>query len=410
MKIFFVFLLTGHSPPANFYGFYNEIRHGYEVSRFLEKDAMILAADGTWKVSREDDKTLLSTYALTAAGKKSKNPNKEKTPSYPPILAPARTLSDLKKSLLQLKDQDQLVLYVVGHGEDPNDPNRPETARLNLWGHEITWEDLGSVLKQLPASISIKISSVNCYGGAVHALARQLPNVCSSSFIPFFSEGFRKYSSSYYGDAFWKKYLEKKGQASFGELALEGIVNDYSNAAAGNLSSFDYIDFVLGKGPYTYKFKNEPGRSRWVKDSEGYMIMQKSLPPDFEPQFSFSPLLSFATVLSSLEIENELSDLVQTDIEKLPALQASLKKIGLQDSHWHEILRQFEKKSEGFLKAAQAFDAEKNSGSVLVDLREYYQFHLILDGFSSLEEFEKTANEEQKKKLLDLIHCEWSPL
>jgi hypothetical protein len=250
-KTHYIFIDAGNGPNDNHKTYYNEVRHGYEVGKSKGSSAHIFAKDGSWKLGEERD-TNLSNFALTAKGRANKNSSSTKEPSYPPIIAPASSLSQLKKDIAKLGvgPKDKVVISINGHGNQTSIKNNPKDATLMLWGEEVKWKDFQQVLNVLPSSSKKKLTTNICYGGGVHYLSHVNKNVCSSSVVPGFTESSSGLNfEGMYSTGFWDKVKKDKTPSLF-EASVDGFSKDRANAGLGNLSSMDYIDRVLARGQY----------------------------------------------------------------------------------------------------------------------------------------------------------------
>lgn len=412
-EIYAILVAGGQSQQANFYGFYNEVRHAYEALRAQGKTVRIVATDGTWKVSREAPGERLSTFSLTEAGKRAPDPNQEKTPSYPPIDYPATSLAGLQGAIksLSLAPNDQLLIYFIGHGEEPLKPQQPETAVIKFWGRDYTWQEVGNLLQEavLP-TVEIKIAAVACHGGGVHAIARALPNACSSSFVPFFSEGIRLYTESMYGAAFWSEYTRRSGQTSFGALAHTGQAGDLPNLGLGAISSFDYVDFVTRKGPYTGRYRNEPLRNRPIRGKHGEFIYRRLAPVGYQPNlrsFSWSEWRRFYEDL--IEQGRTLREVVLSDYRNLPRAAGILRNVWAGPSPIHRALTDGAPPREEMLRVADRFDRDQDIERPAAALARFAFFHEAVENALRLQEFNARATAEEKRKFAQLARCEWSP-
>lgn len=123
---------------------------------------------------------------------------------------------------------------------------------------------------------------------------------------------------------------EKRGSTSFADLMINAFKSDSDNMNLGRLSSFDFVDYVLKKGPYDPKWNTSPkDKSTYGEDAwksrlrEGYA---PAIPPD-----SFLA----ETKLNESNLEAKIcadccSNPVQRDINRIERLAKILNEIAQQ--------------------------------------------------------------------------------
>lgn len=466
------YIVVDASPTknSNFYAMYNEVRKGYEVLSSTNNDVRVLAKDGKWRVSPElANSPPLSNLKLTEPARRSADPNTQPIPEYPPISRPAKSAQDIVDQIksMNLKSGQSVVLYINGHGT-PSTTKSPDRTGITFWGNESSWSEVEKALKQISPDIRIKIATLTCFGGGVHSLSRNLPNVCSTSTVPFFSAGSAgNYEEHQFNKGFWQKIQDTKGRTSFAEASIEGFKTDTGNFQLGSLSSFDYIDFVMKKSPYDKERPDIDGV--WINQN-GKKIWQKKPPSGFER--SFSPEMDiFNTVSIPSNLESKVylgcSGGVQSDLAKLTQLSQTLNEVArqavVQDIHkkaerqpaqvrtiFHDVIDDMKKNGSKYLQIAKMYEdkfkdlarrwnvhKEKNKDSWGItkwwygegderakiqkefdalkanaqqDLKQYSFNHQMLERLGRLDEFNKKATPEQKEKFVHLLQCEWEPL
>lgn len=235
----------------NYVTYYNEIRHGYEVAKSKNKEAYVLAADGSWDVSMRGT-AYESSYALTREGKKNQNDRHFfSPPTYPPIDSDLNSVSDIRKMLseMDLKNGQSVILYINGHGSSSGEGASPGDQYIDVWGKRIKWKDLSPLLAQYP-NTKFKIKTNICFGGGVHDISLLNDNVCSASSVPHFqlsSSGVTQESLS--SETFFN-HIKENSNTSLADASIASFREDYANLGLGTLSSFNYVDKVLGKGQF----------------------------------------------------------------------------------------------------------------------------------------------------------------
>ncbi len=256
-KTFYILFNGGAGSEINYYRFYNEIRRGYEVLKYLKLPVKIATADGTWDVTPHYNEEL-SKYSLT----KSQNTQDD---SYPPIDSAARSTEDLIKIIQshKLNKGDNVVIFMNGHGKTSS-PNmiseellQPKLYRYSFWNNPQTWKSIANALKKIPSTINIKIATNTCYGGAIHHISRTLPNVCTTTSIPYMKESTSGiHEEGFFSKNFFGQILSSRGETSFAMASIFAMRYDIGNLHLGSLSSFDFVDYVLKNSPYNRRMGN----------------------------------------------------------------------------------------------------------------------------------------------------------
>lgn len=281
----------GTSPNSNYYRYYNEIRRAFESLRSVGKNPTVIAKNGRWELTQQSDETL-SSIALTEEGRKSKSPTNG-IPAHPPISGTARNVDDFINAIkaMKIKDGDSLVLYVNAHGRSPRNPSDPSTATIQAWGSEIEFNQLAGALKKLPQGVNLKLVTTTCFGGGVHSISIELPNVCSASMTSYFSKSSSGgFEESLFNKGLWQNFVDTRANTSFAAANLAGFRGDSANLNLGRLSSFDYVDYVMRRGPYEKLWTKTNGS--WVQVGSDRVFQRR-------PDSDYSPVLpADALVLS----------------------------------------------------------------------------------------------------------------
>lgn len=237
------------------------------------------------------------------------------------------------------------------------------------------------------------------------------------------------------------------------------------------ISGFDYVDFVLKKGPYDSKL--DPTDSRW-ENINGDRVYQTPLPTGYVSTLPPNNLLFFpyrffpennlplrgpisachstpvsndlqrierlSKLLSSLLSEQLESDL-ERKIQSRPPIArtvfydaiSDMKQNGQRylalardyDRRFSELKKRWEEHSEkwkdswditkwwfneGETRAQIQKEFDELKAAAERDLKQYSFNHQMLERLDQLEEFDKKATPGQKKKFVQLLQCEWEPL
>jgi hypothetical protein len=85
---------------------------------------------------------------------------------------------------------DNLIIDFMGHGKQPDGFDAPKSggvglnAMSQLWAGILTYGEIEQVLNALP-DLNIFLTGDQCYGGGMHEVSFDLPNVCSTSSSDF---------------------------------------------------------------------------------------------------------------------------------------------------------------------------------------------------------------------------------
>jgi hypothetical protein len=175
----------GTSATSNYYRFYNDVRRAYETLVSQGKEPKVFAKNGEWVLQQQKSENLM-TYSLDPKAPPIQGSFWADL-SYPPISGPAGNVNDFMTALksMPLKDGDSVVFYITAHGSSPNSPANPSTSTISAWKQEIQFKDFEKALEQIPKGVKIKLITTTCFGGGIHSISRNLPNVCSSSTVPY---------------------------------------------------------------------------------------------------------------------------------------------------------------------------------------------------------------------------------
>jgi hypothetical protein len=322
---------------------------------------------------------------------------------------------------------------------------------------------LADALAKLPEGVKLKLISTTCFSGGIHSIARKLNNVCSSSttnhIYPSSSGNFQEFR---FNLGLWDTFSKTKSP-SFAQANLEGFKGDDANLNLGRLSSFDYIDWVLKDGPYK-KTGNSGPKMRWI-EKDGIQILQvvngftSQLPPE-------ASILSETLSPNSMEAgvcEECWSESIQADLAKISNLAQTLNQIAQQAivrdlnakadrqpaqlrSIFHDVIDDMKINGNKYLKISKTYedkykelvrswnenkekvakagtwqlegdqwakfqsDFDNLKSNAERELKQYSFNHQMLVRLEQLDEFNKKATTEQKKKFVHLLQCEWEPL
>lgn len=450
----------GGSLISNYAAFYNNIRYGYETLRSLKITPVVIAKDGTWAIAPEGEK-LLSSIAFTREGRHHPNKGRRKPPTYPPIDGAARDEDDFATAMAATgakENRDTILLYLDGHGSAPISPGAPSTAAISGWNERVAYLALKRKIDRLPDGVGVKIVDTACFSGGVHSISRDLPGVCSASTTNHMKPSFgtsgkgKAEGQDLFAKGFWDHVRERKGRTSLAEAALAGFQADSINLNEGRLSSFDYVDFVLRRGPYDPTWqeafeKKYPGGKKWDwwgKESWSRLLesgFSSALPPDAtlakdctKPQ-EYSPreLDRLGATLNAImhrirsssagaqppevrTIFHEVIDDMKANGDRYTALARSY------EARYEALLRERDElrlQAEG--KSWKDHDDGKARARItrkLADLRKEAAKtlrrasfnHEMLKRLDLLEDFATQATAGERRKFLELLRCEWEPL
>ena len=447
----------GASKTANYYRYYNDVRRAYETLKSQNKPTTVIGKDGTWKLAQQDTESL-SSFALTESGKRN-TPSSSAVPVYPPLSGSARGISDIMGSMdkMNLKPGDTVFLYLTAHGGPPSNVADPSTATVVGWNEEFEFNQLAEALKKLPPGVKVKLVSTTCFSGGIHSIARQLPNVCSSSTTNHLYESSSgDFQEFRFNRGLWDAFRKNK-QVSFAEANLEAFKADDANMNLGRLSSFDYIDWTLKTGPYKNPKVDTP--SRWTDTDNGrtWQTINKYrgvFPADAEilskkvdtSSCSSSVQNDLANLTRLTETLNELSQqAIAQDLKnranRQPAQMRTIFNDVIDDMKkngpkYLQISNQYQQKYKELMARWNAHKAKfKDSWGITKwwygegderakiqkefdvlkansqrDLKQYSFNHQMLERLDRLDEFNKKATPAQKQKFVSLLQCEWEPL
>ncbi|MBN8542316.1 MAG: hypothetical protein J0L82_18140 [Deltaproteobacteria bacterium] len=452
----------GASKSSNYSRYYNSVLTGYEVLKGKGKQVSVIAKDGKWTMASLDEVSS-GQQANIQSGKL----------VYPAISSPARDLNDIRKALSSYKDGDTLYLHFTSHGGGPSKPGHPESSTLSLFGNDVSYEDLAGVLKEFP-NLKFKIYSGVCYGGGIHHLARSLKNVCSSSAVPYFTQS---YSGSpqmnVFEFEFWKS-IKSNNRPSLASASLDSFEKDIANIDLGSLSSFDYVDFVLKKGPYGKTYDELPS----VRVNANSIPRDPKDPPLWaEGMLKIAQPNGYRSISSTVKTTAQIVDCntgsccastaISNDITRLKRLSETLNEVvqqsAIQDLRtkaerqpaevrtiFHNVIDDMKKNGQKYLQISNQYQQKykelvgrwnahkekfKDSWGITKwwygegeerakiqkefdvlkanaqrDLKQYSFDHQMLERLDRLDEFNKKATPKQKEKFVQLLQCEWEPI
>lgn len=448
----------GTSSTSNYVRFYNAVLRGYETAKFIGSKTTVIAKDGTWKVTKQNPEERFSDFALTPSGKTSEINNGN--PAYPPIQFPAKDIQNLEQAIqsFSASNGDKIVIYITPHGYPPTDKNAPETATIGFWGKEYSYKDLETALAKFP-NVKFKLVTTACNAGGVHSLARNLGNVCTTALVSYFNPSSSGYWHEYPFDvAFWKNVQTSRGRTSMADASLDGLLaQNQPNPEQGQFSSFDFVDFTLKTGQYSAR-KFDMGPNMWVTDR----LWQVHNPSGYSGFLASNTIKSTAFTPSlTTDCSQCCTNPVQQDIARIERLARTLNEIAqqavVQDLEkkadrqpaqvrtiFHDAINDMKKNGARYAQIAQEYDRKfqdlkrrwdeakgksgnnwKTAGTARAqlqrkfdelkvaaerDLKQYSFNHQMLERLDRLEEFNKKATAEQKRKFVQLLQCEWEPL
>ena len=395
----------GGDEKANGYRFYNDVRRSYEIAKKQGLDPVVLAKDGTWKVSQNDTENL-DNLALTPKGKAHLNPKGKVTsaPTYPPIFSGAKSSKDIKNAIeaMKLQEGDQLIVQFTGHGNVSGNMSTPNYLFFNS---QESWASISEAFNGVNSKIPIKIQTSTCFGGGVHILSRLLPNACTSSTVQSNEVSKATGIGNHFYYKFWGEF-HKNSKRSFADLSLDAYKFDSLNAGKGSLSSFDYMAFILRKSPYSKSTKDDHRYEPIIALSPTCSQPKSSEPIDLLEKDMLSIQAQSSEFLKQLPAAfiNELKSLSGSED---PNFQNYQKEINDLKASWNALTAK-EKNEKRAQFEKQSSDVESKYSKALSSIY-YYQKQLrnIID---SLKEFDKVATDKQKEKLLSILKCEWSLL
>lgn len=446
----FVFMNGGRNRNMNFRTYYNEIRYGYEITKQKGFHNHVITADGTWENHKKRAAEEFSTFSLSDEARKNQSENY--VSNYPPINSGLSSKEDLKKHFknMNFEDSNQMALVINGHG-DFGETNDVGEQLVDLWGVSLTWKELGEILKHnIPQNVNIKITTNICNGGGVHKIAQDLPNVCASSAVPSFvpsSSGVN--SMSLFTEGFFD-HIRRNSNASLASASFSAFEADYANRGMGSLSSFDYIDSVLGTGQYD---KSNHYETNLGFDSGydfmsryGEMIQYLESPDVYETTFSLQPQGNIDCIdchtnnLENIygnnfqqteEMLNEIKGVAQIPhsniftgaindlksnknryLRDLRRAKSSLVSI----KNEYERIRRLSSEANSLQRWWHGYEAklrdlqkeyDKAKEGMLLRLQPLLYNMQIIQSTRKVHRFLRTASNEEKQKLIKLWECEW---
>ena len=190
-------------------------------------------------------------------------------------------------------------MVIVGHGKRSKDIEKSETSGLSAWENAV-----GVTFAHLRHAVSVlsngglhpvRIVCLTCYGGGIHYLSRELNNVCTAATAPFLMRSLSAPIQSEFLTGLLDQLSDSKQSHTFAEAVISGYAKDAHNMNLGQISSFDYLDFIFKRGPYNpklaeqfKKFKGIP-RTSDVSNHDSILLDsfildtfdRQSLPPEY---------------------------------------------------------------------------------------------------------------------------------
>jgi len=445
----FIFMNGGRNKEMNYRTYYNEIRYGYEITKSKGFENSVITSDGSWNNITQRKNEDFSTYSISEEAHN--NQSKEYVTGYPPIDTGLKSKEDLKKHIEKLSKSNKksFTFIINGHG-DFGDNDEVGDQVVDLWGVQITWKELSNFLKVIPKSKKIKISTNICNGGGVHYISKTLPNVCSSTAVPSFIPSTSGVNSmSLYTEGFFKDILNNKN-SSLASASISAFENDYANVGLGSLSSYDYIDSIIGSGQYNKSNYFDPKINfntdylLFKKYDEAVQFFQK--PDSFESTFSLAPDHDLHCISCNIK---DLQDFKDKDINKLNINMQGVS--GLLSSPYADLynnaksdlnnnfktymnsLKVYNSKMLKLKKEYESLKKKNKDSNVLekwwynyedklrvlqdklddlkkkskVELQPLLNSLAIIKINNKVKNFLSIATDEQKDKLISLWECEW---
>jgi len=358
----------------------------------------------------------------------------------------------LKQALKDLPPGENLKIFLSDHGYEPTDEKVPLTSGLMLGKVRFSHKDFADIIKEVvPKERKVLLIGSYCFSGGLHSISFENDNICSSAVTDFRTParaeeftGPIKIADPTYGASFWDASLrmlakEKKRPALF-QAHVEAVLGDTPlNDWRGDLSSFAFVDHVLGEGPYTVQgmiggfwswSKHVPYSQIW--DINPY-LKRFNLPeiscmnPGDDIHQFIDKVKDFTDVLDKLPLDlskfpPELQDFFKfqddqwrnerEELLKMLKGQAETFKGALA---WEQIAKMAEEGKLGdakdkFLDPAMTQDMKLQANKFKITLSRYLARLHLLYRAEQLTRFYEKATDKQKKKFEALLKCEQTPL
>ena len=243
----------GASAASNYSRYFNMISKSQQILTGLGMSSKIVAKDGNWTMSDWGDAKNYNPAGELLSDEKNRDIAK------PRIDYPATNIDFFDqaiKDMVSNTKNSNIVIYLTGHGDAPEDPAKPETSSVMFFGDLYSYKEIQQVLAKYPTA-KFKIISDLCFSGGVHTISKNLNNVCSASPVPYFTKFYHGSPVKIIWTRYvWQEIYRTKGRTSLAKASFEGFDKDIANINLGNLSSFDYVHFILKKGPYSKIYRD----------------------------------------------------------------------------------------------------------------------------------------------------------
>lgn len=350
---------------------------------------------------------------------------------------------------LALEQNDTVVIKLIGHGLPTESPGKsaPGSGRIPYWGKPITYKEFGKNLGNFAkdANVKLKLLSTICFPG-VHSMVENIPRACSAANTIFTKKSEIPVDGHIvFETEFWQQ-VESSPSPVFAEVTMRAIAKDLPNSQLGNLSSTDFMNQVLQEGPYTPAYLQSLASNTGSTTPLGKVLdaRQEIIEPFvFVPNWGKScglarfdefkvglDLESFEKILAKALGKQDLSrNSVATEKDKT-FYEAAVSDLRRNSAQYDKDFKSIEK----FVRDLEVKQKENSKiegkdpvrfASEQAKLNKRYQYITkyadeklskyflnlqIVKKMGKLKKFADKASEDQKKKLRDLLECEWETL
>jgi len=429
------FFISGESTDRRFY---NDIRRGYESVKLLGESVNVFVNDGAWNVPQNKYGTKLSDFTLTGAPIPTKAQQQEGNPSYPPVSGPASTIKNIVDGILSsgIKAHDAVFLFFEGHGFRSDSAKTPHESQVCLLDDNASFKEMATELKRLPTGVRLKIITTSCYGGGLHSLARELPNVCTAAMTNFAECAWAGVNEMQFNTGFWDHFTKKEGKTSFLKASAAGFSKDDANLELGRLSSFDFVDYVLKRGPYDLSWPMEEWQQRetiYLESRDAKQVTHGKIGLSARQELGYKGATRADAELANLEPSEGLSSFIDDDLDsyfistakedynrlrRLEPILCALTRDPILGSPevqtlFGDVIEDVEENWRHYSKLEEEIFRLEKLGlpkNHLVEdselLERIYYNHQILNKLGDLIEFIEKASFKQKKKFIQLLSYE----
>jgi hypothetical protein len=163
----------------------------------------------------------------------------------------------------EFKGSDSTLMVIYGHAGRPKKGAdgiaKPHLVSIPTWPKDnnavtgrsarITLKELGGIIETASLGHPVRIVCLTCFSGGIHAISRNIPNVCTASTTSHLLPSPVGVPDFEFSKGFWNAMQESK-KPIFAEAVISGLKNDPMNLSFGQLSSLDYIDYLFNRGPH----------------------------------------------------------------------------------------------------------------------------------------------------------------